>query len=146
MKRSYYHDLHKEYLEPEVAYNKLYERINDLLANQNDKDLDKPKKIVVIDGLEKLFEAKINGFNVLQKTMQLISKTNNQIFWIVACHLYSYKYLEKSFNISEYFGYHIELEDLPAEDLIKIIEKRHNISGFRLKFLPDTQKKSMIPK
>ncbi len=139
-----YHDLHKEYLEPEEAYNKLYHSINDLLNNQNENDLNKPIRIVVIDGLEKLFEARIDGFNVLQKTVQLISKTNNQIFWIVACHLYSYKYLEKSFNISDYFGYHIELQDLSAEELITIIEKRHNISGFRLDFLPDTQKKSMI--
>jgi len=141
-----YHDLHQEYFEPEVAYNKLYDSVAQVLTNQTNNNLDKPKRIVVIDGLERLFEAKINGFNVLQKTMQLISKSNSQIFWVVACHLYSYRFLERSFNISEYFGYHIELEDLAAEELIKIIEKRHNISGFRLKFLSDTQKKSMISK
>jgi hypothetical protein len=77
--------------------------------------------------------------------MHLISKTNSHVFWIVACHLYSYKYLQRAFNIAEYFGYHIELEDLTTDNLIKIIEKRHNISGFRLKFLPDTPKKSLIP-
>lgn len=141
-----FHDLHKEYLEPEVAYNKLYESIKDLLTGQNEENPDKPRRVVVIDGLERLFEARINGFNVLQKTMQLISKTNDQIFWIFACHLYSYKYLQRSFNIAEYFGYHIELEDLLADDLIEMIEKRHNISGFRLNFLPDAQKKSLIPK
>jgi hypothetical protein len=141
-----YHDLHEEYLEPEEAYNKVYESVSQVLSNQTNNNLDKPKRIVVVDGLERLFEAKINGFKVLQKTMQLISRSNNQIFWVVACHLYSYKFLERSFNVSEYFGYHIELEDLAADQLIKIIEKRHNISGFRLKFLADTQKKSMISK
>lgn len=140
-----FHDLHKEYLEPEVAYNNILESINELLAIQKEEESAKSKRIVVIDGLERLFEARINGFNVLQKTIQLISKTNSQIFWVVACHLYSYKYLVKSFNISEYFGYHIELEDLSAEDLVKIIERRHNISGFRLKFLPDVQRKSIMP-
>ena len=140
-----FHDLHREYQDPKVAYNKIFESINELLAIENNKVPDSSKIIVVIDGLEKLFETKIDGFNILQKTVHLISKTNSQVFWVVACHLYSYKYLEKSFNIPEYFGYHIELEDLSAEDLVKIIEKRHNISGFRLKFLPDIQKKSIMP-
>ena len=76
--------------------------------------------------------------------MKMISNTNHSVYWIVACHLYSYKYLEKSSNISDYFGYHIEMEALTSEELITIIEKRHNISGFRLKYLPDTQKKSGI--
>jgi hypothetical protein len=140
-----YHDLHKEYQDPQIAYNNVYESLNQILDLQKNKDPDNAKIIVVIDGLEKLFEARIDGFKILQKTVQLISKTNKQVFWVVGCHLYSYQYLDKSFHISEYFGYHIELEDLPAELLINIIERRHNISGFRLQFLPDVLKKSIIP-
>lgn len=140
-----YIDLFNEYIEPHVAFLKIYESIPEFSEPGKDKIAEKPKRIIVVDGLEKLFEAKIDGFIVLQKMMKLISETNQNIFWIFTCNLFSYNYLEKSFNISEYFGYHIQLEDLTSEKLISIIERRHNISGFRLNFLPASQKKSFIP-
>jgi len=139
-----FHDLHKEQLDPDSAYKMISNSLPYAFGNQDNIEIGKLKKIIVIDGLEKLFEARINGFDALQKTMKMISNTNHSVYWIVACHLYSYKYLEKSSNISDYFGYHIEMEALTSEELITIIEKRHNISGFRLKYLPDTQKKSGI--
>jgi hypothetical protein len=139
-----YLDLHKE-----ISVEKAYEKIINSMGNPEEKPKENegehPRKILVIDGLEKLFETKINGFETLLNMMHLISKTNHRYFWIVNCHLYSYKYLVKSINISDYFGYHIELEDLTADELRIIIEKRHNISGFRLKYLPDTTKKAVIP-
>lgn len=140
-----YHDLFKEYLSPDEILIKIEESIPGFSNKPNEADAELPKKIIVIDGLEKLFEARINGFISLQKLLKLISGTNRHIFWVVSCHIYSYKYLDKSINISDYFGYHIELENLTSEELITMIEKRHNISGFRLNFLPNSQKKSILP-
>ena len=119
-----FHDLHKEQLDPESAYKMISNSLPYAFGNQDNIEIGKLKKIIVIDGLEKLFEARINGFDALHRTMKMISNTNHSVYWIVACHLYSYKYLEKSSNISEYFGYHIELEDLTSEELITIIEKK----------------------
>lgn len=140
-----YHDLYSENLDPDSAYKMISESVPYSFGKQDHIQLGKAKKIIVIDGLEKLFEARIGGFDAFHKTMKMISNTNHSVFWIASCHLYSYKYLEKSSNISDYFGYHIELEDLTAEELNAIIEKRHNISGFRLEYLADTQKKSGFP-
>ncbi|MBN2175808.1 MAG: hypothetical protein JW731_16885 [Bacteroidales bacterium] len=140
-----YFDLHHEYHSPDTIYKKIVESLGEYINDDEKSEIDLPKKIVVIDGLEKIFEARINGFEPIFKIMQLISRTNHQLFWVVACHLYSYNYLEKSFHLSDYFGYHIELEDLSAEELITIIEKRHNISGFRLMYLADSSKKTILP-
>ena len=76
--------------------------------------------------------------------MKLITETHSHVFWIVSSHLYSWNYIDKSFNISDYFGYHIKLTDLAADDLKQIIEKRHNISGYRLVYEQPIAKKSIV--
>jgi hypothetical protein len=100
--------------------------------------------IVIIDGLEKLFEARVNGFDNLLQILKHISDTNHQIFWLTTCHLFAWEYLDKTIGISDYFGYHIKLTDFTDEELMKTIERRHNVSGYRLMFLPETQKKTLI--
>ncbi|MCF8367527.1 MAG: ATP-binding protein [Bacteroidales bacterium] len=139
-----YHDLAKQYLPPEVIFKNIFEEIKQESVADGEKEVVQTGKIIVIDGLEKLFDARINGFSYLLKAVQLMAKTNKSIFWLVTCHTYSYNFLEKSVNISDFFGYHIELTDLSVDELITIIEKRHNISGFRLSYLPEAQKKSVM--
>ena len=102
------------------------------------------RKIAIIDGLEKLFESRINGFDHLLKLLQHISDTNKQVFWLATCHIYSWNYLDKTIGISDYFGYHVRLSDFTDEEIVKTIERRHNISGYRLMFLPENQKKTLI--
>jgi hypothetical protein len=76
--------------------------------------------------------------------MKLISETSSQVFWIVSSHLYSWYYIDKSFNISDYFAYHIKLTDINSDDLKHIILRRHNISGFRLVYEPTPSKKRLL--
>ncbi|MCB2219638.1 MAG: hypothetical protein KQI35_04520 [Bacteroidetes bacterium] len=113
-------------------------------SSEKQDDASAKKMIVIIDGLEKLFEARVNGFDYLLHVLKHISDTNRQIFWLTTCHLYAWEYLDKTIGISDYFGYHIKLSDFTDEDLMKTIERRHNISGYRLMFLPETQKKTLI--
>ena len=107
-------------------------------------DLALKRKIVVLDGLERLFEARINGFQVMTSLLHHISKSNSSFFWIITCHLHAWQYLDKTLSVSDYFGYHIKLADFTSEALMKTIERRHSISGYRLMFLPETQKKALI--
>lgn len=92
------------------------------------------KRMIVLDGLEKLFVGYVGGFSHLLKTMEMISLTSHQIFWVCICHQYSWDFLDKSVSISDYFGYHIRLSDLQVGDIRRIVEKRHSYSGFKLEF------------
>lgn len=111
---------------------------------KNDGETSEKRVIAVIDGLEKLFESRINGFDYLLEILKHISDTNSRVFWLTTCHLYSWDYLDKTVGISDYFGYHVRLPDFTDEELTKTILRRHNISGYRLMFLPETQKKALI--
>ncbi len=113
-------------------------------SKAGDEEYVPPRKIIVLDGLERLFEARINGFQLMLNLLQHISESNTHLFWIITCDLHSWQYLDKTLAVSDYFGYHIKLSDFSYEDLMKTIERRHNISGYRLMFLPETQKKSLI--
>lgn len=114
------------------------------ISKSEEEELGQNRKIVILDGLEKLFEVRINGFGIIMKFLQHISDSNPNFFWIISCHLHSWQYLDKTVSIADYFGYHIKLSDFPNEVLMKTIERRHVISGYRLMFLPETQKKSLI--
>jgi len=136
-------DFHEKNKTPEDIYSDLLKEkvVSNALdvENKNNK-----RSIVIIDGLERLFTSEINGFEYLLKTMQLISDTNSKLFWVVSCHIYSWYYVDKTYGVSDYFGYHIKLNELAPEDLRKIIEKRHEISGYNLVFESIPEKKNIV--
>ncbi len=97
------------------------------------------KQIVVIENIQHLFLRKVNGFVCLKALFELISKTQKNIFWITSASLYSWEYLNKTLNISDYFGYVIRLKSMEDEKMIKVILKRHKISGYNLNFKPSRE-------
>ena len=94
------------------------------------------KQIVVIENIQHLFLRKVNGFVCLKALFELISKTQKNIFWITSASLYSWEYLNKTLNIADYFGYVIRLKSMEDGQMIKVILKRHKISGYNLNFIP----------
>jgi len=126
-------DLHEQNKTPETFYKEIESLLADKLDPVSPGQTGR-NTILALDGLARLFNTEVNGFKYLMKTMKLISETNSQVFWIVSSHLYSWYYIDKSFNISDYFAYHIKLTDINSEDLRRIIKRRHNISGFKLIF------------
>lgn len=102
------------------------------------------KKIVIIDGFERLFESKINGFDLILDFFKVISDTQKEIFWIVSVHSISWGYFDKCIQASNYFGYHIRLNNLSVEELVKLIESRHNLSGYNVVYNDLAKKKSLL--
>ncbi|MTI40764.1 ATP-binding protein [Fulvivirga lutimaris] len=95
-----------------------------------------PKRIIVIENLQKLYLKKVGGFKNIKLLTELISLTRDSVHWIVGCTQYAYNYLEKTISISDHFSYNIRLEDLSSEEIVKMIEKRHRVSGYNLIFEP----------
>jgi len=134
-------------LEVNKSPEEIFQDIESLLVPEmikNEQGEKEHNTILILDGLARLFNTKINGFTFLIKTMKLISETQSRVFWIVSAHLYTWNYIDKSLHISDYFGYHIKLTELTSGDLKHIIEKRHNISGYRLVYEQPPVKKSII--
>jgi ATPase family protein associated with various cellular activities (AAA) len=93
------------------------------------------KKVIIIDGLEKLFLRKVNGYNCLQQLLEFIALSNQKIFWILSSSYYSWNFLNKAIGANDYIDYQIEMGAL-GEDVIKnIIRKRNRLSGYKLSFL-----------
>src|SRR5690606_16456701 len=58
---------------------------------------------------------------------------------------YSWEYLKKTISISDYFAYLVKLGQMSSRQIIELIDKRHRISGFDLKFeLTSDMKKNKL--
>ena len=97
------------------------------------------KRIIIIENIQHLFLRKVNGFLCLKILFEIISKTQKNIFWITTASLYSWEYLNKTLNIADYFGYVIRLKSIEDEQMVRVILKRHKISGYNLSFKPSKE-------
>lgn len=92
------------------------------------------KRIVILENIQHLYLRTVGGFESLKMLFFFISATNKNVFWVTSTTVYSWEYLKKTISISDYFGYLIKLGQLDKVQIFELIEKRHRISGFDLKF------------
>jgi len=109
------------------------EEVNDYI------DSLKERRIVIIDGLERLFLRKVNGFICLQKLLSLIVYSNHKIFWLCSISMYASIYLNKTIVLSEHFDYTINIDNLNSTQIKNIILKRNRISGYQVKYQIDEE-------
>ncbi|MBL1213856.1 MAG: hypothetical protein HND52_10915 [Ignavibacteriae bacterium] len=110
--------------------------LDDLIAKVNAMD---SKKIVVMENIEDFFLKIVNGFEGIRALLRVISETNEKIFWISTCNVYTWKYFNSTINIDDSITTVLEFSELSKGEIEEIIMKRHNISGYKLKFLPSEE-------
>lgn len=96
----------------------------------------KERRIVILENIEDYFLRVVDGFDALNKLLEIITSTNNQILWITTCNTFAWQYLKKVVNIHDYFVFNINLKELDENIVENIILSRHNISGYDLYFIP----------
>ncbi len=109
-------------------------------------ELNNTKGIIILEGLQYAYLKKVDGFETLKLLFEIISKTNKNIFWICTCTLHAWNYLNKAISIEEYFGHIIKLGEFSNEEMIDIVKKRHQVSGYELVYLKskaDTNNKKL---
>jgi Kef-type K+ transport system membrane component KefB len=106
----------------------------ELRINLNDKS---KKKIIVLEGIHKLFLKEISGYEALNALSLLISVTNNNAFWVCSINKHAWNFLSANFGLNNLFRYKIVAEDLSQKDIRSIIMNRHNATGFELVFLTE---------
>ncbi|GJM29437.1 MAG: hypothetical protein DHS20C17_20720 [Cyclobacteriaceae bacterium] len=94
------------------------------------------KHIIVLEDLEHFFLRTVNGFDCIKIFVELLTRTNRNIFWLTSINQYCYQYLVKTSDIDDCFSYNIILMPLKPEQVTSMLLKRHRVSGFSLVFRP----------
>ena len=94
------------------------------------------KRIFILEDLEHFFLRKVNGFDCIRIFIELLTRTNENIFWLMTINQYSYQYLIKTTGIDDCFSYNIQLRPLRPEQVTSLVFKRHRVSGFSVIYKP----------
>lgn len=92
------------------------------------------KRIVAVDELQRFFLRKIHGFEILNELQKLIRLTHGHVFWVVNLSQMSSQYLKKTSRIHEFFNWNINMDFASEQEVRSLILKRHDVSGFKLRF------------
>ena len=96
-------------------------------------ELERPT-VCIVENLQNLFLKTVDGFELLEEFIALLTSTHRRVYWVISCTLYSWNYLEKVLHISRYFQRIISLGALGQADVESIILKRHRVTGYELVF------------
>ena len=95
--------------------------------------------IVVIENLQHLFLKKVNGFDCMNLFFELLAHTMKKILWVGAYTSHSWRYLDKTIHVSNYFTNEIVLGPMSKEVLEEIIYKRNRLSGYHIVYQPSEE-------
>ncbi len=98
--------------------------------------------VIIVENLHNAFIRTVNGFELVERFLLLISRTPAKVFWIVSCGIYMWNYFEKTISVRRYFYDVIELGDIDQEMVRDIIMKRHRLSAYELEFTPGERDKT----
>jgi len=116
----------------EIFHQKTIASMSDLHAHI---DTFHEPRIVILDGLERLFNRKLEGFDCMQKFLSLILSSNHKILWTCSVSKIAGNYLNKTVNLFEYFDHKIEINTLEKEQIKNIVLKRNKLSGYQIIYL-----------
>lgn len=108
-----------------------FQSIDDIATYLNECGI---QRIILVDELQRFFLRRINGFEVLHDIQKLIRLTQKNVFWVVTISKLSINYLNKTIQLSEFFTWNIELSNFDQSSLDQLIKKRHEVSGFNLRY------------
>lgn len=94
----------------------------------------KSRAIVVLNNIQNCYVRNIRGYEAMEKLCYLLSETKKQLFWVVSCSFFAWKFLEKVQSLNEYFSHIVRVDTLGDEQIEEAIMSRHNYSGYMLQF------------
>ncbi|MGE4288944.1 MAG: ATP-binding protein [Salinivirgaceae bacterium] len=89
-------------------------------------------RIVIVDGIERLFSRKVNGFECLQQLLSLILNSGTKLLWICTVSQTAANYLHKTINLFDYFDHKVEMRSLEKDVIKDIVLKRNWLSGYQV--------------
>lgn len=92
-------------------------------------------RLVLIDGLERLYLRGIDGAGAMRALLTAIARAPANIIWIASCGPALFKHLDIRLGIGDLFTDVISLGTFGRDELEDLIMKRHLVSGYDLHFL-----------
>ena len=93
-------------------------------------------RVFILENIQNYYLRTIKGFENLNLLIKLIAKTYKEVFWLFSVNIYAWDYLNKTIDLSGYFGYEIKMNPFSDEELRELIMKKNNISGYKIIFTP----------
>lgn len=106
--------------------------VDQLIVALNDKS---KKRIIFCENFEKIFFSRVYGYDNLKNMLHIVSLTGKNNFWIFSMNKFAWDYIQSIFMLRDYFTTRIDLDRYGTE-LREIILRRHNATGYNLKFIP----------
>ena len=111
--------------------------LNTLAGQIHDQQM---KRIAFIEDGHNLFLRTPAGVARLQRFLEFMSRTSDQVLWIVMFGKTAATYLDTAIDLYDYFTHAFEVEPLETEQIEEMITTRHRVSGFHLDFrAPETR-------
>ncbi|MBP47463.1 MAG: hypothetical protein CMH53_05955, partial [Myxococcales bacterium] len=96
--------------------------------------LRKVKTAVILDDLERWIEPNDAGTRSLTSLLDLIAQTSEHVFWMVSINSSALQVLCEVVPVRQTFGRVVELQPLSANDLMDVVEHRHQLSERSLRY------------
>ncbi len=92
------------------------------------------RRMCVVEGLQNLYLRMPDGFEVMERFLIFMARTQRQVFWLATCTSFGWTLLDKVVAVSRSFSKVIPLQRHSREKMQEIIFLRHQLSGYSLYF------------
>jgi Kef-type K+ transport system membrane component KefB len=87
------------------------------------------KAVVLIDDIEEWFTPNLNGVRDMTALLDLVVETRLSVFWVFSVQRHTLALLDEVLPLRRVIGRRIGLPPLSGEDLRRVVESRHRMSG-----------------
>lgn len=96
--------------------------------------LNESRKIFFLENFQNMYLRSMDGFEALERFLLFMERTQRKVFFIVSCNLYAWNYINLATSAARYFQRTISINSLSVAQTEELILKRHNSSGYDVKF------------
>lgn len=90
--------------------------------------------VAIVECGHEMFLRRVGGFDAVRAFLLLVTRTNENVFWMISMAEYAWVYLDRVVGISDFFPYLIETRNMVESDIEQAVMTRHEASGFKLVF------------
>ncbi len=98
---------------------------------------DGDRAVAIVENAEHLVLRRIGGLDVLDDFLRFARSTRPTVFWLITMEKYAWRYLERTVRIHDGFARELDTTTLSRASMEEAILRRHHMSGYGLRFVPD---------
>jgi len=96
------------------------------------------RRVIVLEDVEKTFLRQVGHLSAIRALQGLIAATSSSTMWVLAMNQVAFRLLDSTVQFGHTFSHQINAGTAQLNELRKAVMLRHNLSGLRLDFMPDS--------